>query len=242
MSRNKTRSIVVIPARGASKRFPRKNVAILAGKPLVTYAIGAAKKAATIDGNYVSTDDIEIADIARAAGAQVPYLRPEELAGDQVTADDVVNHLIRHLRTVEEEPADIVVLIQPTSPFVKAAHIDAAVNMLKDCPDLDSVTTMSPVDHRHHPYNLSFMSESGRWEFCFADERENARSRQAKPPAQTFCNLFAARTETFLSHGRFGRTKGCVVVDPLYAWDIDYEWELVLAETLIERGYVDLEP
>lgn len=237
---SKNSAIVVIPARGGSKRFPRKNIAMLAGKPLLSYSIKAGLAASTIDGVYVSTEDDEIAGIAQAAGACVPYRRPESLAGDEVTADDVVAHLLGHLKKVERIDPDIVVLIQPTSPFVKAEHIDAAVTKLRHDPAIDSCTTMSQLDHRKHPYNLSYIRDDGIWDFIFAQERAEARTRQSKPKAQMFCNLFAARTKTMLTKGRYGDRKGSVLVDDLYAWDIDFPWELEVAEFLLEKGFVDL--
>lgn len=234
-------NVVIIPARGGSKRFSRKNIANLAGRPLISYAIQAANAASTINATYVSTDDEEIADIARKYGAEVPYMRPVELAGDNIPADEAVKHMLRHL--IDNEGASIgnVVLIQPTSPFIRAAHIDAAIDLLNKEQNLQSVTSMSQLDHRHHPYNLSFPAADGTWDFCFTTERAASLTRQSKPVAQKFCNLFASRSQSFLSHGRFGEVKGSIELDPLYAWDIDYEWELAVAETLIEKGYVDLD-
>ncbi|MDD5450329.1 MAG: acylneuraminate cytidylyltransferase family protein [Desulfovibrionales bacterium] len=234
------RAIVVVPARGGSKRFPRKNIALLAGRPLLAYSIAAAQQARSIDAVYVSTEDDEIAAVAKRYGAQVPFRRPEELAGDQVPADAAVADLVRRLQGEHGLNIDMVVLIQPTSPFVTAAHIDAAVELLRAEPDLDSVTTMAELDHRHHPYNLAFMKADGRWEFLFEEERNQARSRQSKPSALKFGNLFAARTETMLSVGRFGRVKGAVLIDPIYSWDIDHEWELRVAEYLLANGLVNL--
>lgn len=236
----KGQAIVVLPARGGSKRFPRKNIALLAGRPLLAYAIAAARQAKSIDAVYVSTEDDEIAEVAQRYGAQVPFRRPMELAGDQVTADAAVADLVRRLRDEQGLDIDIVVLIQPTSPFVTSAHIDAAVERLRAEPELDSVTTMAELDHRHHPYNLAFQQEEGRWEFIFSEARREARSRQSKPVALKFGNLFAARRETLLNEGRFGRVKGAVLIDPIYAWDIDYPWELNIAEYLLASGYVSL--
>ena len=233
-------AVVIIPARGGSKRFPRKNIAPLAGKPLLGYAIKAANAASLILGTYLTTEDEEIAKIAKECGAQVPYLRPLELSGDLVTADEAVAHMIRYLQDKQKLEFSIAVLIQPTSPFVRPSHIDAAVKKLRDEPDLDSVTTMSLLDHRQHPYNLSFVGENGRWEFLFSEERAKCRHRQGKPTTQKFCNLFAARCDTFLSKGRFGVVKGSIIVDSIYAWDIDHEWDLKLAEAIIEKGLVDL--
>lgn len=234
------RAIVVLPARGASKRFPRKNIALLAGRPLLAYPIAAARQARTIDGVYVSTEDDEIAAVAEEWGALVPFRRPTELAGDRVPADAAVADLVRRLRNEQSMAIDIVVLIQPTSPFVTAAHIDAAVDRLRSEPELDSVTTMAELDHRHHPYNLAFPENEGRWEFIFADARREARSRQSKPVALKFGNLFAARSETMLTEGRFGRVKGSVLIDPICAWDVDYPWELHAAEALLIGGFVSL--
>jgi len=233
-------AVVVLPARGGSKRFPRKNIAPLAGRPLLAYPIAAAKKARNIDAVYVSTEDDEIAEVAKRWGASVPFRRPSELAGDQVPADAAVADLLRRLRDEQGLAIDIVVLIQPTSPFVTAAHIDAAVERLRSEPELDSVTTMTELDHRHHPYNLAFPQEGGRWDFVFAEERKVARSRQSKPVALKFGNLFAARCETMLNEGRFGRIKGAVLIDPIYSWDIDYLWELHVAESLLTNGFVSL--
>lgn len=233
-------AVVVIPARGGSKRFPRKNIAPLAGRPLLAYPIGAARQARTIDAVYVSTEDNEIATVAEQCGALVPFLRPNELAGDQIPADAAVADMLRRLRDEQGLAIDIVVLIQPTSPFVIAAHIDAAVECLRNAPELDSVTTMAELDHRHHPYNLAFPQKDGRWEFVFADARREARSRQSKPVALKFGNLFAARCETMLKEGRFGKVKGSVLIDPIYAWDVDYQWELHAAEALLAGGFVSL--
>jgi CMP-N,N'-diacetyllegionaminic acid synthase len=233
-------AVVVLPARGGSKRLPRKNIAPLAGRPLIGYPIAAARQARTIDAVYVSTEDDEIAAVAKACGASVPFRRPPELAGDQVTADAAVADMVRRLRDEQGLMIDIVVLIQPTSPFVTAAHIDAAVTRLREEPELDSVTTMAELDHRHHPYNLAFPQAQGRWEFISADERNSARTRQSKPVALKFSNLFAARCETMLAEGRFGKVKGSVLIDPIYSWDIDYAWELHVAEILISGKFVEL--
>lgn len=235
---NKGRTIVVIPARGGSKRFPRKNIASLAGRPLLSYSICAAGQAATIDGVFVSTEDDEIAEIAAAYGADVPYRRPASLAGDDVTNDDVIAHMVRYLQEHRDMNISIVVLIQPTSPFVMPEHIDAAVTKLRSGENLDSVTTMTEVDHRGHPYNLSMLGDDGNWEFMFAKERANASTRQAKPTVLSFGNLFAVTAENLFANGRFGPKKGAVLIDPIHAWDIDYPLDLQLAEYMIERGLV----
>ena len=234
------KAIVIIPARGGSKRFPRKNVALLNGRPLIGYAIAAAQKAEAISHVFVSTEDKEIADIAKRLKAEVPFLRPHELAGDRITADEAVADMSKKLRCDLGLDHKIVVLIQPTSPFILGSQIDAAVMKLIANPQWDSLTTMSEVDHRCHPYNVSRIQENGGWEFLHARERRLAKVRQDKPKVQIFCNLFAVRTETLETLGRFGKNKGSILLDAKYAWDIDVEWELKLAEFMINENLVDL--
>ena len=237
---DKRQSIIVIPARGGSKRFPRKNVASLNGKPFSSYAVDAGLHARCIDKTYVSTEDPEIASIAIEAGAEIPYERPAHLAEDDVIADTVVD-LINNI--IEREGAKVsnVVLIQPTSPFVKAEHIDAAITLLDQRPDLSSVTTLSSVDHRFHPYNLSFKQGEGKMGVCISrgtqklslPDNQNLRVLVLQIYSQLGWKLFYPA-------GRFGESKEQLVVDPIYAWDIDYEWELEIAEFFINRGMVDL--
>lgn len=234
------RSIVVIPARGGSKRFPRKNVAPLLGRPLLAYAVAAGRRAVTVAATVVSTDDAEIAQIAVEWGAEVPCLRPADLATDHVTADQAVAHMIRHLHEREGMETEVVVLIQPTSPFVLPSHIDQAVEMLLDNPDLDSVTTLARLDHRLHPYNLCQFTAGSSWEFILPEQRAAAKTRQSKPAAYQFANLFAARTRTMLETGRFGDRKGGIVVDDAFAWDVDHPWQLRVAEFMLREGIVDL--
>ena len=233
-------AVAILPARGGSKRFPRKNIAPLAGRPLLAYPVAAALQAKSIDAVYVSTEDDEIAAVAEQWGASVPFRRPNELAGDLVPADAAVADMLRRLRDEQGLLIDIVVLIQPTSPFITPEHIDAAVARLRSEPELDSVTTMSELDHRHHPYNLAFPCNGDRWEFVSAAERNAARIRQSKPVALKFGNLFAARNETMLTEGRFGKVKGSVLIAPIYSWDVDYPWELHAAESLISGNFVSL--
>ncbi len=235
-------SIVIIPARGGSKRFPRKNIAPLMERPLLSFAIHAGLRADHISEVFVSTDDAEIADIAQTWGARVPYIRPDDLATDHATADEAVAHMVNYLRVEEGAKIDIVVLIQPTSPFVLPEHIDQAILMLTQNPDIDSVTTLSQLDHRLHPYNLSSIKENGEWEFILPEKRAAAKTRQSKPATYQFSNLFAARADTMLSMGRFGKHKGAVIIDDVYAWDIDHEWQLKTAEYMLKEGIVDLGP
>ncbi len=120
------RTIATICARGGSKGLPGKNIRPFAGKPLIAHSIGHALACPLLDGVYVSTDDPAIAEVALAAGATVPYLRPAELATDQAGKLPVIEHLVRHLEGEGETIARIVDL-QPTSPLRDASDIAAAI-------------------------------------------------------------------------------------------------------------------
>jgi CMP-N-acetylneuraminic acid synthetase len=120
------RILALIPARGGSKGIPHKNITPLAGKPLIQYSIHAGLKSKYIDCVLVSTDDEEIARVARECGAKVPFLRPPELANDTAKTIDAVLHAVQTLRN-SGETFDSLVLLQPTSPLRTAEDIDGAV-------------------------------------------------------------------------------------------------------------------
>ena len=120
------RILALIPARGGSKGIPHKNIAPLAGKPLIQYSIDAARGSSYIDSVLVSTDDEEIARVSRDCGAQVPFLRPEALASDTAKTVDAVLHAVETLRDMGEA-FDSLVLLQPTSPLRTAEEIDGAI-------------------------------------------------------------------------------------------------------------------
>jgi len=142
---NNKRIIAIIPARGGSKRLPRKSVLPLAGKPLIVWSIEAALASAYIDRTVVSTDDTEIAEIAKAAGASVPFMRPPELASDTACSADVVIHALDYLES-QKDHYDYIVLLQPTSPLRTSADIDAALELCIS-KDANSIISVCETDH-----------------------------------------------------------------------------------------------
>ena len=119
--------IALIPARGGSKGIVGKNLALLGGKPLLRYTTDAARQSGCIDRVLLSTDSEEIAAAGRAAGVEVPFLRPPELASDHASMSDVLRHCLAWLEGESAEPVEAIVLLQPTSPFRSSRHIDEAV-------------------------------------------------------------------------------------------------------------------
>lgn len=141
-----TRAIATICARGGSKGLPRKNVLPFAGRPLIAHTIAHALACPGIDGVYVSTDDDEIAAVAQAHGARVPYRRPAELASDQAPKIPAIEHLVQHLEAAGER-IDIVVDLQPTSPLRLPQDIAGALALAGQAGLVVSVTEPS-----HNPY------------------------------------------------------------------------------------------
>jgi len=140
------RVIATICARGGSKALPGKNLRPLAGKPLIVHTIEHALACRVIDGVFVSTDDEQIAEVAQRAGAQVPYLRPAELATDEAPKLPAIGHLVAHLER-SGMSVDTVVDLQPTSPLRRPEDIEAALALLDDADLVVSVTEPS-----HNPY------------------------------------------------------------------------------------------
>lgn len=123
--------VAIIPARGGSKRLPRKNLLPLVGKPLLAHTIEHAKKAESISRTIVSTEDHEVAAVADAYGADI-IVRPNELASDTASSESALRHCLDHLKATEGYSPDLVVLLQGTSPIRRPSDIDAAVKILLD--------------------------------------------------------------------------------------------------------------
>lgn len=143
-------TFALIPARGGSKGIPRKNIRCMAGKPLVVWAIESALRSDFLESVVVSTDDEEIADVARRAGAKVPFMRPPELAQDQTPGIEPVLHALDQLPQF-----DSVLLLQPTSPLRTTADIDACLAMAMDRRAPSVVSVCEPDTHPYWTYRLA---------------------------------------------------------------------------------------
>jgi len=130
--------ISITPARGGSKGLPRKNIRLLLGKPLIAYPIEAAITSGVIDVVLVTTDDEEIADLARRAGAEVPFIRPRELADDLATTESTLQHALLTYEEMSKQAFDICVFLTATDVFREAEWITQAVSILRARPDIES--------------------------------------------------------------------------------------------------------
>lgn len=175
MSR-KTRTIATVCARGGSKGLPGKNARPFHGLPLIAHSIRQALACTSIGGVYVSTDDDEIARVALAHGAQVPYRRPAELATDQAAKIPAIEHLVAYLET-QGQTIDFVVDLQPTSPLRTTADIEAAL-ALAQAGQADLVTTVTEPSHNPY-YTLVEVQADGR---VALSKPSTAVRRQDVPP------------------------------------------------------------
>ena len=157
-SRRPVQILAIVPARGGSKSVPRKNIRLLAGKPLLAYALEAARGCRHVHRIVVSTEDPEIADMARRHGGEVPFLRPSELALDHVSDLPVFQHCLRWLGANEDYHPDIVVHLRPTAPLRTSEHIDRGIEQLLNTPEADSVRSVCPA--AQHPLKTWAVNES----------------------------------------------------------------------------------
>ena len=145
--------LIIIPARGGSKRHPGKNIKLLKGKPLIYYTIETARKVFEDQYIYVSTDSLEIKHITEKSGLKVPFLRPDNLATDIANSRDVILHAMNQFKLVNKnKDPEIIVLLQPTSPMRNALHIEEALKLYTN--DLDMVVSVKKTNV--NPYDVLF--------------------------------------------------------------------------------------
>jgi CMP-N-acetylneuraminic acid synthetase len=220
--------IAIITARGGSKGLPGKNVALLAGKPLIVHSILAAQGCSLISRTVVTTDDAVIATVAREAGAQV-VMRPEELANDTARSQDAVRHCLEVLAAEGCRP-DFFVLLQPTSPLRTARHIqDCLSGFLAS----KAASGISVVEESHSPFK-AFVECDGLLQPLFDRALLSAPRQSLTKVYRQNGAIYVVAAETFLQHDNF-------FVEPAWPYemsaedsvDIDSQLDLSLAEFVI---------
>lgn len=227
----------IIPARGGSKRIPRKNIIDLCGKPLIYYTINAAINSELISRFIVSTDNKEIAEISKQFGAEVPFLRPKELAEDTSSTLDVLIHAINFLKEQENYHPDIVVILEPTSPLRTSNDIDAGINLHKKY-NADSVVGVVKTDH-WHPIRAKKISNGILADYCI--EEKEIRRRQDLPPAYFRNGAFYSSNVEIIMDGKLYGDKIFPYIMPDYrSIDINSMIDLMLASKIIENKSIDM--
>ncbi len=222
-------AIAIIPARGGSKRIPRKNIKPFHGKPLIAYSIEVALKSQLFKRVIVSTDDEEIASIAREYGAETPFIRPKELSDDMSTSGDAVAHAIEYLQKKGEEFA-FVCTLYPTAPFLQVKYLAQGYERLKnsDAKMAFSVTSMP------FPVQRTFsVTKDGRCQM-FTPEYFKTRSQDLEEGYQDAGQFYWERVDKEWSDIPFGSQSIPVILDRKFVQDIDTQEDFERAELMYE--------
>ncbi len=229
-----------VPARGGSKSIPLKNLVSVAGRPLLDYGITAAIASGRLDRIVCSTDSDRIAQRAIALGVDVDR-RPDDLGGDAVKVDDVVREYLERAAGQGETLPDVIVLIQPTSPFLLPVHVEELLGVFERDGAARSAHNVIAVAHNSHAWNQRQLDADGRVGFLFAEERGSARLKQNKPKLMVFGNLIAARTDALRDgSGFYAEPCAGIGIDSRYGLDLDGPEDLPIAEALLSSGAIEL--
>lgn len=229
-------NIAVIPARGGSKRIPRKNVKPFCGKPMIVWSIEAALASACFDRVLVSTDDAEISSVARAAGAEVPFTRPAILSDDHAGTVPVVAHAIEWLKAAGLVP-DYVCCLYATAPLLDIADLRSGLSALVAS---DADFAISATSYAY-PIQRAFRVDArGRMEM-FQPEHFNARSQDLEPAYHDAAQFYWGRTAAWRTASPMFSSRSIPVLIPrerVQDIDTDEDWSSAerMARTLQERG------
>lgn len=225
--------VAIIPARGGSKRLPHKNILPLQGKPLIAWSIDAGLQSQFVDRVIVSTDCIEIADIATKYGAEVPFIRPDDIAGDFASTDSVILHC---LETISDQfKADIVVILQPTSPLRTYSDIDMALRKLVD---KKANGVVSVCECEHSPFWSNTLPENGEMNLFLKEEVKGKRSQDLPACYRLNGAIYAFTTEFITKNQGVSYNEGVfsIKMPSIRSVDIDHALDFKLAEVILSEN------
>jgi CMP-N-acetylneuraminic acid synthetase len=230
MALNTTQVICLIPARGGSKGVPRKNMRVIAGRPLIDFSILAAQHSKYSDGVYVSSDDEAILRHAQTLGA-IAIVRPDDFASDTASAIEVVSHFISILPNALLQEDPYIVYLQPTSPFRTACHIDDALEQMQaaKAQSLVSVTEMEKS-----PFKMFTLDAEGYLQSLFDEKLSNAQRQDLPAVFAPNGAIYVFRVSEFKARGGFP-SNGSVpfIMNQEVSLDIDTEDDIRRAEMIL---------
>ena len=227
--------LIIIPARGGSKRLPGKNILPLAGKPLIAWTIEAALQSGIGAEVCVSTDDEAIASVARKHGASVPFLRPPSLSGDSATSLSVALHALDFYQDSENRNFDACVFLQPTSPLRNAAHIAEAFG-LYEARKANNVVSVCPVEHS--PLWENTLPADGSMKGFLRPEARNRRSQDLPQYYRLNGSIYICKVTEMRRQKSLIMDEGAYayVMDQEHSVDIDTLLDFRIAETILSLG------
>jgi CMP-N-acetylneuraminic acid synthetase len=219
------RVLGVVTARGGSKGIPGKNVRPLGGKPLLVHTAEAALAARRLSRVVLTTDDEKIAEVGRACGLEVPFLRPAELAMDDTPTLPVLQHAVAELERAGDR-FDAVCLLQPTSPFRRAGDIDGCIELLETA-GLDAVVSVLPVPPEHNPHWVYFRDGEGLLRLATGEEQPIPRRQELPPAFHRDGAVYVTRRDVLMEgNSLYGRRLGGFVADSRSVnLDTPADWE-----------------
>lgn len=231
--------LATVLARGGSKGLPGKNIKSLLGKPLLAYTIEEAKKSKYINKIVLSTDYEDIAEVGRQYGAEVPFMRPAELAGDNVMDQPVIKHALDWLRENENYVPDIIVHLVPTAPLRKAEHIDKGVEIFLEHPDADSVRSV--VESPKHP--LKCWSLENQILKTFIPKNIYGFEEPYSMPRQKLPRAYVNNGSVYVIKPSVILEKNSMAGDKIYGFEmpaensinIDDKFDFMMAEMIIKK-------
>jgi len=223
--------LCVIPARGGSKRVPGKNTLLLNGVPLIGFTIRAAKASKYIDHVIVSTEDETIANVSREFGAEIPFIRPAELATDTAPLVPVLQDAVTRMREKESFAPDLHVLIQPTSPFVETIDIDAAIEMIVEKGTDSCVSVCEIVDR---PESMYWVKDNIATSYVNVPP---TRSQDLPEIYRINGAVYVTKIETLMEGGKVFDNASCaaVVMPRERSIDVDTPLDFTIAEVLFTK-------
>lgn len=225
-----SRVIALIPARGGSKGILRKNLANLAGSPLIKYTIDSARRSSLVDEVWVSSDDEEILNVSESLGVRV-LNRPKEISDDKSSAEDVVYHFISTLSYDAKYENIVIIYLQPTSPLRDHEHINSALEIMTS---QKAIGVMSVVEAEKSPYKSFRISESGQLLSLFDERLSNARRQDLPKCYYPNGAIYAFRLFEFIKRKGFPSNGSFpFVMSTSESIDIDDGIDLIKAETVI---------
>lgn len=227
--------LAIIPARGGSKRLPRKNILNLAGKPLIAWSIEAARNSNNISEVVVTTDSLEIKKIAEDFGASVPFIRPEYLSNDTASSFDVVKHCIEYYQTQLNKTFDYIILIQPTSPLRTSSDIDSSIELLIE-KNADAIVSLCETEHS--PLWANTIDNTLSLDHFLQDDVKTKRSQDLPIYYRINGAIYICRTTELLKQKTFFLEKKCFayLMNKEKSVDIDTLIDFKLAEILISEN------
>jgi CMP-N,N'-diacetyllegionaminic acid synthase len=218
----------IIPARGGSKGVPGKNIKMLADKPLISHTIESALHS-QLTKTIVSTDDENIANLAKEAGIEVPFIRPPEISGDTAKSIDVALHALSEMEKIDKCQYDAIMLLQPTAPFKTAEDIDQCIKILEANPQADSVISVVDV-LAHHPARMKYLENGKLIDPPFCETYENQNRQELRPMYIRNGAIYLTRRNTLLKHSYKGQVCMAHVMSEIRSINIDTIRDFKLAE------------